>query len=151
MLKMTLWLSNDDVTALRHYLTMTHSRSYNRCMYVGFNFLFVFTIFGVFIMNCCKNVPNYFAISACMPVASNLKKNVYLLRILMTLYPPLSHTCHFCRYKHQYVFRWSVSMSRNKCFFFHVRISHILRFISVCGLFTDSPPYLRALNSPALG
>jgi hypothetical protein len=29
-------------------------------------------------------------------------------------------------------------MSRNKCFF-QVRISHILRFISICDLFTDSP------------
>jgi hypothetical protein len=28
-------------------------------------------------------------------------------------------------------------------FFFQVRISHVLRFISVCDLFTDSPPYRR--------
>jgi hypothetical protein len=42
--------------------------------------------------------------------------------------------------------RWtSVSMlvedmSRNKCFL-QVRISHVLRFISICDLFTDSPSY----------
>jgi hypothetical protein len=31
-------------------------------------------------------------------------------------------------------------MSRNKCFF-QVGISHVLRFISICDLFTDSPLY----------
>jgi hypothetical protein len=35
-------------------------------------------------------------------------------------------------------------MSRNKCFS-QVRISHILRFISICDLLTDSPSYLRNL------
>jgi hypothetical protein len=33
-------------------------------------------------------------------------------------------------------------MSRNKCFL-QVRISHLLRFIFICDLFTDSPSYLR--------
>jgi hypothetical protein len=33
-------------------------------------------------------------------------------------------------------------MSRNKSFFPQVRISHILRFISICGLFTDSSSYV---------
>jgi hypothetical protein len=33
------------------------------------------------------------------------------------------------------------NMSRNKCFF-QVQISHILCFISICDLFTDSPSYL---------
>jgi hypothetical protein len=38
-------------------------------------------------------------------------------------------------------------MSRNKCFFFQVRISHVLRFISFCDLFTDSPlQYYRMIN-----
>jgi hypothetical protein len=32
-------------------------------------------------------------------------------------------------------------MSRNKCFF-RVRISHVLRFISNCVPFTESPPYI---------
>jgi hypothetical protein len=32
-------------------------------------------------------------------------------------------------------------MSRNKCFFFQVRISHVLRLMSICYLFTDSPSY----------
>jgi hypothetical protein len=32
-------------------------------------------------------------------------------------------------------------MSRNECFF-QVQISHILRFISICDLFTDSPSYI---------
>jgi hypothetical protein len=32
-------------------------------------------------------------------------------------------------------------MSRNKCIF-QVRISHVLRFISICGLFTDSPSHI---------
>jgi hypothetical protein len=31
-------------------------------------------------------------------------------------------------------------MSRNKCFF-QVRVSHVLRFMSICDLFTDSPSY----------
>jgi hypothetical protein len=31
-------------------------------------------------------------------------------------------------------------MSRNKCFF-QVRISHVLRFIFICDLLTDSPSY----------
>jgi hypothetical protein len=30
-------------------------------------------------------------------------------------------------------------ISRNKCFFFQVRILHVLRFISVYDLFADSP------------
>jgi hypothetical protein len=30
-------------------------------------------------------------------------------------------------------------MSRNKCFSFHVRISHVLLVISICDIFTDSP------------
>jgi hypothetical protein len=33
-------------------------------------------------------------------------------------------------------------MSRNKCFLFQVRISHDLRFISICDVFTDSPLYI---------
>jgi hypothetical protein len=37
------------------------------------------------------------------------------------------------------------NMSRNKCFL-HVRISHVLRFISICDLFTDSPSYLPVRN-----
>jgi hypothetical protein len=32
-------------------------------------------------------------------------------------------------------------MSRNKCFY-QVRISHLLRFISICDLITDSPSYV---------
>jgi hypothetical protein len=32
-------------------------------------------------------------------------------------------------------------MSRNKCFF-QIRISHVLRFISICDLFTDSLSYI---------
>jgi hypothetical protein len=32
-------------------------------------------------------------------------------------------------------------MSRNKCFF-QVRILHVLSFISICDLFTDSPSYI---------
>jgi outer membrane lipoprotein-sorting protein len=32
-------------------------------------------------------------------------------------------------------------MSRNKCLF-QVRISHVLRFTSICDLFTDSPLYI---------
>jgi hypothetical protein len=40
----------------------------------------------------------------------------------------------------------SVSMlmediSRNKCFYFSIRISHILRFISICDVFTNCPSY----------
>jgi hypothetical protein len=31
-------------------------------------------------------------------------------------------------------------MSRNKCFF-KVLLSHVLRFISICDLFADSPSY----------
>jgi hypothetical protein len=38
-------------------------------------------------------------------------------------------------------------MSRNKCFCFQVRISQVLRFISICDLFTDSPSYLIAPTS----
>jgi hypothetical protein len=30
------------------------------------------------------------------------------------------------------------NMSKNKCFFFQVRIPYILRFISICDLLTDS-------------
>jgi hypothetical protein len=33
-------------------------------------------------------------------------------------------------------------MSRNKCFF-QVRISHVLRFVSICDLLTDSHSYTR--------
>jgi hypothetical protein len=46
------------------------------------------------------------------------------------------------------VMRWdSVSklvedMSRNKCFF-QVRMSHVLRFISICDLFTNSSSYIQ--------
>jgi hypothetical protein len=35
-------------------------------------------------------------------------------------------------------------MSRNK-YFFQVRISHVLLFISICDLFTDSPSYVQIL------
>jgi hypothetical protein len=33
-------------------------------------------------------------------------------------------------------------MTRNKCFFLRIRISHILRFISICDLFTDFRLYI---------
>jgi hypothetical protein len=33
-------------------------------------------------------------------------------------------------------------VSKSKCFFFQVRISHVLLFISICDQFTDSPPYI---------
>jgi hypothetical protein len=37
-------------------------------------------------------------------------------------------------------------MSRNKYFSFQSRISYVLRFILICDLFTDSPPYLLILS-----
>jgi hypothetical protein len=40
-------------------------------------------------------------------------------------------------------------MSRNKCFL-QVRISHVLRFISICDLFTDSPSYFAVILRSAL-
>jgi hypothetical protein len=36
-------------------------------------------------------------------------------------------------------------MSRNKCFS-HVRISQVLRFISICDLFADSPLYILSMK-----
>jgi hypothetical protein len=38
---------------------------------------------------------------------------------------------------------------RNKCFF-RVRISYVLRFISICDLFTDAPSYIMAPESISL-
>jgi hypothetical protein len=38
--------------------------------------------------------------------------------------------------------RWDKYPIRLKMFF-QIRISHVLRFISICDLFTDSPSYVR--------
>jgi hypothetical protein len=38
-------------------------------------------------------------------------------------------------------------MSENVCFFFKVRISHVLNFISICDKFTDSPSYQNVFRS----
>jgi hypothetical protein len=32
-------------------------------------------------------------------------------------------------------------------YFFQVKVSHVLRFISICDLFTDSPSYIRVYLS----
>jgi hypothetical protein len=46
---------------------------------------------------------------------------------------------------------WSLCREINGFFFFQFRISNILRFISVCDLFTDSPSYVSHILIVPLG
>jgi hypothetical protein len=63
-------------------------------------------------------------------------------------------TCCLFRYTDKtmrQVYRcWWRIMSKNKCFL-HVRISHVLRFVSICDLFTDSLLYANGIQITKMG